>query len=245
MIIGLIGGAIGLIVGVGAAVLTMGVWGILFGLPFILVFGWVYFKFIQPIFSQSNLLKTGEPATATILEVSDTNMTVNENPVVKLKLKVQPKAGASYETEVKTLISRLQVGYFQPSQMINVRYDVNRPEKVAVESIGATEETVDTETKKQLEDMLYKINERNNDILASGTMAQATIIRSWPMNINVNGNNPLMGFWLEVKPEGESSFEAEVKGAVSEHSLPKFQPGSTVWVKYDVNDHLRVTIDHS
>ena len=68
MIIGLIGGAIGLIVGVGAAVLTMGVWGILFGLPFILVFGWIYFKFLRPIFSQSNILKTGEPGKATAFE---------------------------------------------------------------------------------------------------------------------------------------------------------------------------------
>jgi len=245
MIIGLIGGAVGLIVGVGAAVATAGIWGILFGVPFILVFGWMYFKFLKPIFSQSKLLKTGESAKATILEVSDTNMTVNENPVVKLKLRVQPKAGAPFEAEARTLISRLQVGYYQPGQIVNVKYDPNRPENVAVESFASSEESVAPEMKKQMEDMLYQINERNNDILASGMMAQATIIRSWPMNINVNGNNPLMGFWLEVKPEGESSFEAEVKGVVGEQSLTKFQPGSTIWVKYDPNDHSRVTLQHS
>jgi hypothetical protein len=112
MIVGLVGGAVGLIVGVGAAVLTMGVGGLLFGLPFIIVFGWLYLKFLNPIFSQSKILKTGETATANILEVSDTGMTVNENPVVKLKLKVQRKSGSPYEVFTKTLISRLQVVIF-------------------------------------------------------------------------------------------------------------------------------------
>ena len=245
MIIGLIGGAIGLIVGIGAAVLTAGVWGLLFGLPFILVFGWVYFKFLKPVFAQSKILKAGEPATATILEVSDTGMTINENPVVKLKLKVQRKSGSPYEAEAKTLISRLQVGSFQPGQKLNVKVDPEHPENIAVDGAGSSEEVITPEIRQHTEDMLKQINDRNNDILSSGIMAQAVILRNWPMNINVNGNNPLMGFWLEVKPEGQSPFEAEVKGVVSELSLSKYQPGATIWVKFDQNDQSRVTIWHS
>lgn len=244
IIIGLIGGAIGLIVGVGAAVATAGIWGLLFAIPFVVVFGWMYLKFLKPIFAQSRLIKTGEPATATVLEISDTNMTINENPVVKLKLKVQRKSGAPYEAELKTVVNRLQVGYYQPGSILSVKVDPNRPESIAVEGVSQ-QMPVDNQMRDQAESMLRQLNDRNNEILASGIMAQATVIRNWSMNIRVNGNNPLMGFWLEVKPEGESPFEAEAKGVVGETALSKFQPGATIWVKYDPRDHSRVTLWHS
>jgi hypothetical protein len=244
IIIALAGGAIGLIAGVGVAVATTGLWGLLFAVPFVLVFAWIYLKFLKPIFSQSRLLKTGEPATATVLELKDSNMTINENPVVKLKLRIQPKAGAPYEAEVKTMINRLQTGYYQPGSVLSVKVDPNRPESVAVEGVSPQMPT-SQEMRGQTEEMLRQLSDRNNEILATGIMAQATIIHTWPMNISVNGSNPLMGFWLKVIPEGEAPFEAEAKGAVGNSAIAKFRPGATIWVKYDAGDHSRVTIWHS
>lgn len=41
------------------------------------------------------------------------------------------------------------------------------------------------------------------------------------------------------------AFEGKVKGAISEQSVEKYQPGKEIFVKYDPNDHGKLTIDHS
>ena len=69
------------------------------------------------------LQKTGQPATATITRISDTGMTVNDDPVVLLDLEVHPETGPAFAARTKCLISRLDVPQFQPGCQIPVRYD--------------------------------------------------------------------------------------------------------------------------
>ena len=38
---------------------------------------------------------------------------------------------------------------------------------------------------------------------------------------------------------------AQASGVIAVASVPKFQPGCAIWVKYDPNNLTRVTIDHS
>lgn len=118
------------------------------------------FEIPETHFAQSRLIRTGEPATAKVLKLSDTNMTINENPVVKLKLKVQRKSGVPYVAEMKTVVNRLQVGYYQPGSMLSVKVDPNRPEPVAVEGI-APEMPMDIPMRDQTEAMLRQLNDRN------------------------------------------------------------------------------------
>src|SRR6188474_3470707 len=139
MKIGMIGGLIGGLTGLIVAIVFAGIWGVIFSMIFIGLFGWMWMKFFQPIFSSAKLLKTGEQATATILSVADTGITVNDSPMVKLKLKVKRPNHPDYETEAQQLISRLQTSYYQPGQQLSIRIDPHDHSKVAVESIGATQ----------------------------------------------------------------------------------------------------------
>ena len=59
------------------------------------------------------------------------------------------------------------------------------------------------------------------------------------------GNNPWTEMEIEVLPTDGPSFEAKVKGAISEQSVSKYQPGEEIYVKYVSSDHSRVAIDHS
>ncbi|MEO7793760.1 MAG: PDZ domain-containing protein [Thermoanaerobaculia bacterium] len=74
-------------------------------------------------------------AEALVLEVWDTGWTVNDDPVVGMKVRVQPADGPAYEATIeKTLVSRIATWQFQPGTTIPVRYDPQNPAVVAVDT---------------------------------------------------------------------------------------------------------------
>lgn len=73
--------------------------------------------------SNTTLQETGRTADATILEISDTGTTVNENPVVHFVLDVRPGDYPAFQAETEMLISRLQIPMIQPGTVVVVKYD--------------------------------------------------------------------------------------------------------------------------
>lgn len=71
------------------------------------------------------ILLKGEPATAKIIQISDTGTTINDNPVVRLQLEVYPPNQPSFRAEAQQMISRIQIPMVQPGNMVYVRYDPN------------------------------------------------------------------------------------------------------------------------
>lgn len=91
------------------------------------------------------LLEKGEPAVATVLEKSDTGWTVNTQYQVELLLEVKKKDSPAYEAKLKTLISRLQPGNYDPGSVLEVRVDPKKPERVAI--VGTMQVEEQTEDK--------------------------------------------------------------------------------------------------
>jgi len=204
-----------------------------------------------PQLANPELLQKGQPAQARILAVEDTGMTVNEiNPMIKLLLEVHPGEGEPYQVETRLLINRTQIPQFQPGMTIPVMIDPEDREQVAVgrpEGGDAVvmESGADSEEAHRAEEMLIRIDEENKKILATGQQARAKVLQAHDMGIRVNGPNPAMQFVLEVQPPGGEPFQAEATGVVFEGSVPEFQPGKTIYVKYDPNDLTRVSIYRS
>lgn len=71
------------------------------------------------------LLRTGKRATATVLEVEDTGVTVNDNPRVRLKLRVQSDDAPEFELETKKVVSRVAIP--QAGMVAPIRYDPDDP----------------------------------------------------------------------------------------------------------------------
>lgn len=67
--------------------------------------------------------RTGLAARATVLEIYDTGTTINENPVVRLVLEVQPDREPPFQAETEQLIPRLKVPQVQPGMKVRVKYD--------------------------------------------------------------------------------------------------------------------------
>jgi hypothetical protein len=70
-----------------------------------------------------SLQTKGRPARATILAIRDTGTTINQSPVVHLKLRVTPGDRPEFEADTELLINRLQVPQLQPGAEVPVRYD--------------------------------------------------------------------------------------------------------------------------
>ena len=82
------------------------------------------------------LLKNGEQAKAKVLSVSDTGVTINGSPRIALQLEVTTQKGFIFNTQIHTLISRIQPTFYQPGMILQVRYDPNNLKSVAIEPFG-------------------------------------------------------------------------------------------------------------
>lgn len=247
--IGIIGGIIGLLVGVGGVVATAGQTGIYMGAGMLILFGGMFYLFyrifFKPILNTNRLQKTGIPAKATILEVNDTGVTVNNSPQVKLKLEVKNSFGQKYTTQIRTLVSRLNPGAFRPGMEIAVKVDPKNEMNVVINYTGQSATTTNQPNETAIQAQLMQEEEEGKAISASGKSARAIIKKHTWLGVNVNGNNPYVELELEVLPEHSTSFSGKTKGVIAEASISKFQPGLEIYVKYDLYDNSKIVIDHS
>ena len=79
-------------------------------------------------------------------------------------------------------------------------------------------------------------------IRAVGVAAPATVVQIWDTGVTVN-DDPVVGFLLDVKPEGQAPFQAKTKALVSRLAVPRVQPGAQLKVMYDPKDTTRVALD--
>jgi hypothetical protein len=261
--IGIIGGLIGLIVGIGAVIATAGS-----SAPFITIFilGMVggmfylfYRLFFKPMINAARLQKIGLPGKATILEVRDTGVTINNSPQVKLMMEVKNSYGQKYNAQCRVLVSRINPNMFTPGMEIPVLIDPKNEQNVVIDykssSQQATTATPPPFNRSNLaatqpdiaalEAALAQLQKDNDAILQTGNPARAIIKKYTWLGAYINGNNPYAELELEVLPENAAAFSGKARGAFSEASLPKYQPGCEIFVKYDLYDNSKVAIDHS
>jgi hypothetical protein len=85
------------------------------------------------------LREHGVSAQAEIVEIWDTGWTINDNPVIGMKVLVQPGDRPAYEATIeKTTVSRIAIPQFQPGNVIPVRFDPQNPSIVAVDREGGS-----------------------------------------------------------------------------------------------------------
>ena len=251
--IGIIGGIIGLIAGITAVVATAGSMGIYMGAGMLLLFGGMFYLFyrlfFKPMINASRLQKTGIPGKARILEVKDTGVTINNNPQVKLILEVKNSFGQKYTTQCRVLVSRINPAAYMPGMEVPVKIDPKNEMNVVLDFSGSSSASSATAfsqpNEAALRAELEQLQKDNEAIGASGRPARAIIKKYTWLGVNVNGNNPYVELEMEVLPDGLPSFPGKAKGVIAEASVPKYQPGQEIFVKYDLYDNAKLCIDHS
>lgn len=251
MWIGIIGGIVGLLVGVGAVVATGGKSGIWMGLGMLVIFGGMFFLFyrlfFKPMINANRLQKIGIPGKATILEVKDTGVTINNNPQVKLMLEVKNSFGQKYTTQCRVLVSRINPNMFMPGMEVPVKIDPRNEQNVVIDfsSSTAASNSISSPNTEVMKAELEQLQKDNEALLASGRPARAIVKKYTWLGAYVNGNNPYVELEVEVLPENTSSFSGKARGVIGEAGVSKFQPGEEIFVKYDLYDNSRVVIEHS
>ena len=81
-----------------------------------------------------DLRASGIPARAEVLSIWDTGMTVNEDPVIGIRLWVLAEDQPAFEASIpRALIGRLQVPQLQPGSHVPVIYDPKNPSRVGLD----------------------------------------------------------------------------------------------------------------
>lgn len=265
IIIGLAGGAIGIIVAIVSVIATKSWFGLIIITVMVGIMGTVFWKVLfGPMMLSSRLKKSGFATNARVVEMSDTGVTVNNQPQVKLLLEVTPPNGSPYMVETKQLISRLQTSMYMPGSTVPVLIDLNDKNSIVINyegSAGAGGQGYSGGVSSSpgvvpvgpwagmnqadAERRLVDNDAKNKEIFAYGKSSKAIVTKYTWLGIYVNGNNPAVELEVQVMPSDIPAFPAKVIGVIMEQSVPKYQVGEEIYVKYDPNNISKVTIEHS
>jgi hypothetical protein len=81
----------------------------------------------------NRIRRVGRPATATILEIRETGVTIQgTNAQARLRLLVEPENGPPFEVTTKHLVNRFQIPAYQPGNRVAVLVDPSNPRRVAI-----------------------------------------------------------------------------------------------------------------
>lgn len=100
-------------------------------------FAILMFVVFVPMASRLNhgkLLRTGEPAMATIVDVADTGTTVNHRPAFKFTLDVRHSDGTTTRATTHQIVDRTSLGAIRRGLVVPVRVDPKRRSKVVIDS---------------------------------------------------------------------------------------------------------------
>jgi hypothetical protein len=251
LIIGLVGGLIGGVVGLAAAWMADPITGVVLSVVMCFVFFVMYRAFIKPNMDYSRLLKTGIRGTGKVLSISETGTRINNQPLCKLELQVQIPGQVVYTAVTKTVISYLQASQFYTGAEVAVMVDPANHQKLVLlrkEDAAKINNPLVNASPGQIEEFkekLLELQRENDEIKAIGIYSKAIVTKFTNLGVNINGNNPLASIEIQVLPDNEPAFAATVKNPIKESSVPLFQPGEEIFVKYDPNNKTRVAIEHS
>ncbi|MCU0492536.1 MAG: hypothetical protein MUD01_13170 [Chloroflexaceae bacterium] len=120
------------LIGLTSFIGSMGLWITIGSFVFAGLVMFFVLRYMRKV-SGGDLRTRGIPAEATILQVSDTGQTMNDNPVAQLLLQVEAPGQLPYQVSTRSLIPRLQVGMLQPGARVRVKIDPANQQRVALD----------------------------------------------------------------------------------------------------------------
>ena len=90
-------------------------------------------KLLRGSAERNRILAQGIPAQATILQIWETGVRVNDSPQVGFRISVMPPSGIPYETQTVMIVSQLMIPRIQPGAVVRAKLDPANPNNVALE----------------------------------------------------------------------------------------------------------------
>ncbi|MEZ4221117.1 MAG: hypothetical protein R3B13_09315 [Polyangiaceae bacterium] len=106
---------------------------LLFTFVIIGISAYIFYRVFKKMGDASRLRQIGIPASAQILSLSDTGVTINDNPQVALALAIQSPHHGAYQVQTTSIISRLAIPRVQPGMTVPVKIDPQNPNNVVLD----------------------------------------------------------------------------------------------------------------
>src|SRR6266498_247288 len=207
------------------------------------VTGFFLYRMFKGMSQSSSLVKTGVSASAVILEVQDTGVSMNNSMQARLTLQVTPPNRAPFQATATAFVNRFQVGMLVPGASVQVKYDPNDISKVAVESLGGAMGAANVQS---IQAAVLAQDQYYNQLRQTGEEALATILTAEETNIRAAEGGSVFRFALDVRPQMGASFKAETQAAIADASRYKYSVGKQVYIRYDPNgDKKQVALDRA
>lgn len=104
-------------------------------IPLVLVFRWMG----KMKANNDQLMMTGMPGQARIVQMGPTGMTINDAPQMNITMEVQPSmpdyrgAATPFMANLQALVPIYAMPRVQPGQMVPVRFDPMNPTRIAID----------------------------------------------------------------------------------------------------------------
>lgn len=225
------------------------VW-IILGIVFFLILGPVFLPFIKKSRLKKRLAREGLPATARLLQTRQTGTQVNDQPEMILTMQVTAETGETWQTEMREIIPMNMLYAMAPGSIFNVLYNPNDKSQIVFDNTGNTRASTNSNTdpntaQQAFMDLVEKQELLYKRLSVSGIQAKAKVLAYTPLGAHFNGNNPLVLLMLQVQPENGTAFHGQTYAVIGEAGVPKYQPGNTIFVKFDATDNSQIVVTGS
>ncbi|GLW05649.1 hypothetical protein Misp01_07790 [Microtetraspora sp. NBRC 13810] len=181
------------------------------------------------------LLTAGLPATALVVSMKDSGMTVNDMPLVGFELEVRREGADAYAVAHRETVPRLLVGAVLPGTLLAVRLDPADQLRLAVDW-SVPPRQGETPVRERLSAA---------ELLARGLPGIATVLGTFSLNgMEADNGDPILGLQLEVTPEsGRMPYQVRIGHRVPLALVRLTVPGTRLPVRIAGEDPEKVAID--
>jgi hypothetical protein len=202
--------------------------------------------FLSPFLGMSKdaqrVLSTGRPAKATVLSIGENSgggvVTLNDQPYLNLKMRVEDGLSPPYEVSLNTIIPRAAVPQFQPGAVLTVRIDPQNPMNLVLEPSRREEANIPsyggsdwTEEDRRL-------------LREKGVPCQATLLEVTDTGRSLDFNPVAKVSW-EVQVPGTSPYRVSKEVPVSTEAVQQLRGviGKTFAARVHPTDREKIIVD--
>jgi hypothetical protein len=173
----------------------------------------------------------------TVVSVSRTGLSVNDQPQLDIQLDVDTPNGLSFRGTARQIVDLTELGSIHPGALLPVRYLPDGQVTLAID--GSQEELQTALNRVQLAKGL--VTPKQLHIAEHGVAAQAVVLSMAPTG-EVRSGRSVVTLSLRVTRPDRTMFDLTQQKALPPSAIPQMQPGSAVRVKYLPQDETEVTI---
>jgi hypothetical protein len=203
--------------------------------------------------------RNGELGRATVLQVDDTGIVINDTTgVAHVRLAVEVASRPAYEVDVTETLPQHELARLTPGRTVAVWVDRNDADKVAIDirrrvpriaagamaARAARSAVAAAAPDDAYADDYARAEARESAILAHGAAARATVIRTTDAPGDAAPGPRLVAFELNVQPDGGGPpYLVSVRHTVPDSVAEVPAPGMQLALRVDPDDHAAVAID--